>query len=283
MAQWRTDLDEFKQPHNVHLFELNMLANRDGSVVTDTNPLGVRPNYENILAAPWETHVARGKVPGVSLVNIYGYQATVDGSFIPVWENPTAYTYPPNGGTTMLLYSSSASDIGVSVLIDGLDVNFAIQTETVLLTNGITGVTTTKTFRIINNVRVIGSTNPVGILRLSSADKVTTYAQINVGVGKTQWSMYNVPAGYTFYLNRASAVASATSSSKVLGYRVFTLSATGLQSLVLQSPWIDVYESNRVVPNPYPEKTSIQWQITSDTISQVGIRVEGVLIDNTLL
>lgn len=264
MAQWNS-ANNTLQAHNKTLFEVNM------------------QNNQSVLSADWNTQVAMGKVSGVSLVNIYGYQATVDGSFIPVWENPTAYTYPPNGGTTMLLYSSSDSDVGVSVLIDGLDVNFAIQTETVLLTNGITGVTTTKSFRRINNMRVIGSTNPAGILRLSSADKVTTYAQINVGVGKTQWSMYNVPAGYTFYLNRAQAIASATSSAKVLGYRVFTLSALGLQSLVLQSPWIDIYESNRVVPNPYPEKTSIQWQITSDTVSQVGVRVEGVLVNNSLL
>ena len=283
MAQWRTDLDEFKQPHNVHLFELNMLANRDGSVVTDTNPLGVMTNNQHILAAPWVYQVARGKIPGVSLLNLYGYQASVDGTFIPVWENPTTYTYPSNGGETMTLYSSSASDTNVSVLISGLDANFVMQSETLVLTNGTTGVNTTKQYRRINDMRVVGSVNSVGILRLSNTGKTTTYAQIAIGTGKTQWSMYTVPAGYTFYLNRVTAVASATSSAKVLGYRVYQQSATGLISTVLQSPWIDMYETARVVPNPYLEKTSIQWQITSDTISQVGVRVEGVLIDNTLL
>lgn len=283
MAQWRTDLDEFKQPHNVHLFEINMLANRDGSVVTNTNPLGVMTNNQHILAAPWEYQVARGKIPGVSLLNLYGYQASVDGTFIPVWENPTTYTYPSNGGETMTLYSSSASDTNVSVLIIGLDANFVMQSETLVLTNGTTGVNTTKQYRRINDMRVVGSVNAVGILRLSNTGKTTTYAQIAIGAGKTQWSMYTVPTGYTFYLNRVTAVASATSSAKVLGYRVYQQSATGLISTLLQSPWIDMYETSRVIPNPYAEKTSIQWQVTSDTTSQVGIRVEGVLIDNTLL
>lgn len=240
-------------------------------------------NNQSILSGDFDLQVARGKVDGVSLVNLYGYQATVDGVFIPVWENATAYTYPPSGGTQMLLYSSSASDTAVSVFIDGLDANFVSISETLVLTNGATGVTTVNSYRRINNMRVVGSNNAVGVLRLSSADKVTTYAQIAIGTGKTQWSMYTVPAGYTFFLNRVTASASATTAAKVLGYRVYQLSPTGLVSTLLQSPWIDTYETVRTVPNPYVEKTSIQWQVTSDTTSQVGIRVEGILIRNDLL
>lgn len=42
MAQWRTDLFEYKQPHNVHLFEVNMIANaNNGLVVSNTNPFPV--------------------------------------------------------------------------------------------------------------------------------------------------------------------------------------------------------------------------------------------------
>lgn len=240
------------------------------------------PYNRSLYAAEMNQQIAMGKVPGVSLVNLYGYQATVDGTFIPVWENATTYTYPPDAGTLMLLYSSSASDTNVSVLIEGLDANFVMQSETLVLTNGTTGVQTTKSYRRINNMRVVGSVNAVGGLFLSSLDKVTPYAIIAAGVGKSQTSMYTVPAGYTFYLNRVTASASATSAAKVLGYRVYQLSSTGLSSLLLQSPWIDLYETNRVVPNPYVEKTSIQWQVTSDTTSQVGIRVEGILVSNSL-
>lgn len=264
MAQWNSSNNHL-QTHNKTLFEVNM------------------NNNQSILSGDFNLQVARGKVGGVSLINIYGYQAAVDGIYIPVWENATPYTYPADAGEVMTLYSSSASDVNVSVLIDGLDANFAMQSEVLVLTNGVTGVSTTKSYRRINNMRVVGSVNAVGILRLSNAGKTTTYAQIAVGAGKTQWSMYNVPAGYTFYLNRVTATASATSSAKVLGYRNYQISATGLVSTLLQSPWIDTYETNRVVPNPYPEKTSIQWQVTSDTISQVGVRVEGILVNNSLL
>ena len=283
MAQWRIDQQKKVEQNSKTLYELQINANANGDPVANANPLPVMTNNEYIFSAPWEFQVARGKIPGATLVNLYGYQGSVDGTWIPVWENATAYTYPPNGGTQMLLYSSSVSDTNVSVFIDGLDTNFNILQETRVLTNGITGVTTVNSYRRINSIRIVGSVNPVGIIRLTSADKATIYAQINVGVGRSQTSMYNVPAGYTFYLNRVTAAASATSSAKVLGYRVFQINANGIQSLVLQSPWIDTYETIRTVANPYPEKTSIQWQVTSDTTSQVGVRVEGILIDNSLL
>lgn len=264
MAQWNS-ANNTLQTHNRTLFEVNM------------------NNNQSIFSGDFNLQVARGKVSGVSLVNLYGYQALVDGTWIPVWENATSYTYPSDSGETMTLYSSSASDTNVTVLIDGLDTNFNMQSETLVLTNGTTGVNTTKQYRRINNMRITGSVNAVGVLYLSNTGKTTTYAQIAIGTGKTQWSMYTVPAGYTFYLNRVTAAASATNAAKVLGYRVYQQSATGLVSLVLQSPWIDTYETLRIVPNPYQEKTSIQWQATSDTTSQVGIRVEGILISNSLL
>lgn len=264
MAQWNSANNSL-QSINKTLYEVQMT------------------NNQGILAGDFNLQVARGKVAGVSLLNLYGYQAAVDGTWIPVWENPTTYTYPSNGGEIMTLYSSSASDTNVSVFIDGLDTNFVMQSETLVLTNGTTGVNTTKQYRRINNMRVIGSVNAVGILRLSNTGKNTTYAQIAIGAGKTQWAMYTVPAGYTFFLNRVTAAASAASAAKVLGYRNYQVSSTGLVSILLQSPWIDTYETLRTVPNPYPEKTSVQWQITSATTSQVGVRVEGILIKNDLV
>ena len=41
MAQWRTDSYEFKQPHNVHLFELGMTADIYGNPIDGSNPTGM--------------------------------------------------------------------------------------------------------------------------------------------------------------------------------------------------------------------------------------------------
>jgi hypothetical protein len=40
MAQWRTDSYEFKQPHNVHLYEMMMLADIYGNPINGSNPTG---------------------------------------------------------------------------------------------------------------------------------------------------------------------------------------------------------------------------------------------------
>jgi len=41
MAQWRIDSHEWKQPHNVTLFEATMLADQHGNVISGANPSGV--------------------------------------------------------------------------------------------------------------------------------------------------------------------------------------------------------------------------------------------------
>ena len=41
MAQWRVDQHEWKQPHNVTLFETMMLADQHGNIVSGSNPSGV--------------------------------------------------------------------------------------------------------------------------------------------------------------------------------------------------------------------------------------------------
>ena len=38
-------------------------------------------------------NVSRGIVRDTSAVNIFGYNASVGSSFIPMWENNTSYTY----------------------------------------------------------------------------------------------------------------------------------------------------------------------------------------------
>lgn len=237
-------------------------------------------SYPLSSPAPYELLVAQGKVTDVTNVNIYGTQASVGGTFIPIWENNTAYTYPVSA-IQMTLYSSSASDTSVVVRINGLDSLYNPITEVLTLTNGTTGVTTVNSYLRINSMNVLmtSANNNVGILRLSNAGKTVTYANINVGEGRTQMSLYTVPAGYTFYLKRVSAYTSA-GNNKTTYYRSLTISPTGILSAVLTTPFIENYRVDRVVARPYTEKTDIQFQASSDATSFVSIQVEGFLIKN---
>lgn len=241
--------------------------------------ISVYPPYPS---QDWYLAVARGQIPGAIQTNIYGYQAAVDGTSIPLWENATAYTYPVSA-STMLLYSSSASDTAVSILINGLDTNYDIQSETLVLTNGTTGVTTIKSYRRINSIAVVGSNNPVGTIHLSNAGKTVTYAQIAIGAGRSQMSIYTVPNGYTFYLTRVSGYVSPNNNANFYcNYSVWTQNVNGIVTVLQQAPFVNTYQTVRVSPRPYAQKTDIQWraQMSAGT-SIVSVGVEGILIQGT--
>lgn len=235
---------------------------------------------------PFDLQVARGQIPGHSLLNVFGYQAavTTTGPY-PVWEVVGDYVYPV-AATTMLLYSSSASDTNCAVLINGLDAKYNQVSETLLLTNGTTGVTTSKLYLRINGITALDAsyTLPVGTVILGNAGKTAVYAQMNPGIHKSQASIYTVPAGYTFYLARAEVYANeAGGGNNYCNYRVYLKNnVSGQTFFVLQSPFVARYEARRVIPFPYTEKTDLQWQVSTGTsTSPVGVNIEGYLIKNT--
>lgn len=237
---------------------------------------------------PFDLQVARGQVTGHSTVNIYGVQASVTTSYIPVWENASAYTYPA-AATTMNLVSTvntGGDKTGTTVLIQGLDANYESISETLTL-NGTTVVVTTKSYLRINSMSVSSVTsgaNPTGVITLKDLTNTTTYAQIAAGFGRSQMSIYTVPAGYTLYLSRIDAYTSLNgSSSAYASYRNQQTSSTGLVTYTQQAPFTNLYHAQRVMPRPFAEKTDIQLQaIVSTGTAVVSIAAEGYLVKNAI-
>lgn len=227
---------------------------------------------------PFELQVARGQIRGHQSLNISGYQASVTSQFIPIWENATAYTYPTSA-MQMTLYSSSASDTNVSILINGLDANYDQISENLILTNGTTGVNTVNSYFRINSIAVTGTMNPVGTISLSNSAKTIDYAKIAIGVGRSSMTIYTVPRGHTFYLAKVNCYTH-SSNNQLTTYRAYTVNFNGIVNAVLQAPFTDVYISDKSVPRPYLEKTDIQWQCTSTLTSSVGLQIEAILIKN---
>lgn len=234
---------------------------------------------------PFELQVARGQIPGHSPVNVFGYQPVVGtGAPIAVWEKTVAYVFPATP-INILVYSSSALDVNCRIVINGLGENFLPISEVVILTNGTTGVQTVNKFLRINNAFATDAVydNPVGNIIIGNVGKTVTYGQINVGIGRTQMSVYSVPAGHTFYLYRVDAYANeAGSGNNYANYRVSaTDNVNGTTYLVLESPFLGNYNAARQIPFPYTEKTDLQWQVSVGTsTSPVGVIVEGILIRN---
>lgn len=260
------------------------------NVTQGTTPWSVTGNVTASLTGnalptgkPWQLQVAQGQVAGVTGLSISGYGASIGTSFIPAWELNTAYTYLPSA-QVVRVWSSSASDTNVSVLINGLDSNYVLQTETVVLTNGVTGVLSTKQFLRINSIVLTGTVQNVGNISVGNSGKTITLAYMgnvsNITAGRSQMSIYTVPAGYTFYLTQSNWYTNQVGSQTAL-YRSWTQSPTGIVNIVLTFPMQQQYNSTKVVPRPYPEKTDIQWQVASSTnTSGIGGQIEGYLIAN---
>jgi len=228
---------------------------------------------------PFDLQVARGQITGHEVLNVFGYStATPSSGFIAAWENNTAYVFP-TVASTMVASSSSASDTAVTILIDGLDANYNRISESVTL-NGTSDVTTTKVFFRINSV-ITTAGNAVGTVYVKNAGG-TTYAQITIGSGKTNMSIYTVPAGYTAYLTQFDAFSSTSVTSGVYAtFRALRTSPTGVNNIVLQVPFLNDYTISRPNPLALPEKTDSQWQCKSSGAGLgIGIVVIGVLIQN---
>jgi hypothetical protein len=235
---------------------------------------------------PFDLQVARGQVDGHSTVNIYGYGAAVTTSTIPAWENTTAYTFPA-AATTMNLVSTvntGGDKTGTTILIQGLDSSYAAISETLTL-NGTTVVVTTKSYLRINSISVAsvtGGAAPTGVITLKDLTNTTTYAQIAAGFGRSQMSIYTVPAGNTLYLSRIDAWTSANGSSADFAtYSNTTYSSTGVVQYTQQAAFTGNYHSQRVMPRPFLEKTDIVLRFKMSANTYVcSVAAEGYLVKN---
>jgi hypothetical protein len=246
------------------------------------NPIPVEWIYGNGASLiPWEVQVARGLIPGVTGLSISGYRSSSGSGFYPAWEG-TTYTYFTTA-QVVRVWSASASDTNVSVRIDGLDADYVTQTETVVLTNGATGVLSTKLFLRINSISLTRVPQNAGTIQAGSSDKTITLARIgtvdNQSAGRSQMTVYTVPAGYTFYLSQSNWYQGANQTA---AYRSWTQTPSGLITIILTFPILDSYNSVKVVPRPYPEKTDIQWQASVSNNQAIGGQIEGYLIQNGL-
>lgn len=230
------------------------------------------------VTEPFDLQVSRNQITGHSVVSLYGYQPAVGTGFIPLWENATAYTYPGSALVMTISSASGATDAGIIVQINGLDINYASISESVTLNASGTATTTKSYFRI--NSMVITSGNAAGII--TAVNGGTTYAKILAGVGRTQTTIYTVPAGNTFYLYRSQGFTNSTyTSGQYSTYRVYQTLSSGVSSVFAQRPFISNFIINRTFPNSYPAGTDIQWQMSaSGTTLAAGISIEGVLISN---
>jgi hypothetical protein len=234
---------------------------------------------------PFDLQVSRGQIMGHQTLSLFGYQSSVTTTSIPVWENATTYTYPTSASTMTVVSTSASDDTSAKILISGLDANFALISETIAL-NGTTGVTTVNSYLRINSLVMTspGTSQTTNVGTITVKQSSNTVAQINIGISKSQSTIYTVPAGYTFYLDLAEVnTSNSYTGSTIITYKVQAINNnTGVKLTVLQQPFVSIYTANRSSdPFAYTEKTDIQWQlVTSTGTIAAGVIITGKLIKN---
>jgi len=230
---------------------------------------------------PFDLQVARGQVYGHSVLNIYGYQASVGTSFVPVWEGNSSYTFPSSAIQMHLVSSvNTGADATSLITISGLDANYNQISENIKL-NGTTAVTTVKSYFRINSMTV-ASGAPTGNITLKDTSDTTLYAEIAAGNGRTLMGIYTVPAGYTFYLSRIDINTSLNANPAGFAtYQNYQTSNAGVSTVTIVAPFTNNYHTQRVMPRLVSEKTDIQLQAKVSTgTAALTVSQEGYLIKN---
>ena len=191
MAQYRIDSQEYL-PNGTTIFEVNQLADKNGNII---NTFGAASNIP----------LANGDLEGYTAVHKYGSCDGTNGTgWNTIWTGAETngqqlYPWPAIGAASVVTVVSTSGSDTTTVTLEGLDVNYAFQTETLTLT-GTVAVTGSKVFHRVNRAFMSGIDINVGTIIVKNATP-TVITEIKAGRGQTLQSLYTVPAGCTGFLN----------------------------------------------------------------------------------
>lgn len=225
---------------------------------------------------PFELQVSREQIPGHSVRNIFGTNPSIGTTFVTAWENNTALPLL-SAEQQLSIVSSDAGDTNSTVLLIGVDGDYNLISEAVAL-DGVTPVSTTQSFFRINDFLLLSGDNPAGDVTASYS--ATVYAKIIAGRGRNQASIFTVPAGYSFYLERIDAfTATANNDNKIMTFRNKVTYSDGRVFNVAQTSFLSRMDVQRRLAFKVPEKATIEFQLKmSSNTADIGVFGEGILV-----
>ena len=210
--------------------------------------------------SPVNLHIARGDWNDLSYINKFGFNESVGTAYETIWEGSTNYTYPASAGTVQLTADDS-DDNGGTVLVQGLDANWDITSET--LTIG--GDRGTQQFRRVYRMELLtANTGTVNVDTINAihtqADSTdTTVAYLAAGAGQTLMCVYSVPRGYRAYLYKITATVEKKDRDSRL--RLLAKRNTDSEIFNVKGQWTsagDKININYTVPLMFDEMTDIE-------------------------
>lgn len=153
--------------------------------------------------------VAKGNIPGHSLIHKFGYNPDIDGAFEAIWNGGGSYTgHNPSGAEIIEIFSSDVADVDSgagahTVELFGLDASYVEQTEIVAL-SGLTSVDTVNSYLRMDRmiVRSAGS-GAQNMGEITARQKNTTaniFCIMPIEYNQTMIAAYTIPSGKIAFL-----------------------------------------------------------------------------------
>ena len=166
--------------------------------------------YPKRIEKDFFLEMSKGNITGHTTFVMFGHNPDIDtGGPEDLWAQGGVITHLTSAETMDVVSSSTDDDSGgigaTSLLIIGLDGNYNEITESVVL-NGISNITTTKSFLRINKVIANGagsSEHNVGNIILTASTASTVQSYMEAEIGHSRSAHYTVPLGKTAYIRQA--------------------------------------------------------------------------------
>lgn len=250
---------------------------------------GCSTAYAREPERPWQQLVVEGAIPGYSVIHKFGENPDIDTATEPetVWSYGGQYTY----STTADIDSISSSDVDdvQPIIIQGLDENYDLLTQTVVLTGQTRSaipIPYLRVFRAWNSGNTdlegtmytyVDTTLSIGVP--VDATKVRAIIRLDPesgSAGQTEMSMFTVPRNHIAYiysgyfgLSRGGNLATAefVAKGREFGgiFRVVYRASVIGQGLSFIGP------TNVNIPRLFPAKADLEFVCTNVGANDTGV------------
>lgn len=150
--------------------------------------------------------LTQGHLPGVILINKFGFQPAVGTDEIPIWDDASTYVYQTSAAPVFVQGGASDFTGGAGagkVSVQGVGPGY-VKASVIVAMASTAGVSTTQAFLRVYRAQVTS----VGVNGTAAADITikardgSNQAIIKQGENQTLMAMYTVPAGKTAYIPR---------------------------------------------------------------------------------
>jgi len=207
---------------------------------------------------------AKGQFADISHTHRFGaVPAMSQNTSGTVWDvNDTVYPWATWAtADTLTIPAVNASDDGKSLIINGLDANYDILSETVTVSSSST-VTTTGEFKRVHSAYMHNG-SAVNVAAILIQKGGTTVAKISAGKGQTLMAVYTIPAGYTGYILKGTCTCqSGADATGEMYVRLFGEESFNVGHTFEVSGTGGEYTYDFAVPVKIPEKSDIDVRAT---------------------